>query len=369
MNGDTILVDGDQGIVHLRPEDTVAKAFREKIEMLHDAQQAYAALRDKPARTRDGTTVSLYMNAGLMADLPSLPKCGAVGVGLFRTELQFLVRTSIPRRDELAASYSRILDSAREKPVVFRTLDIGSDKVLPYMKRADEPNPALGWRAIRVGLDRPGIMRMQVQALLRGAKGRPLQIMFPFVTESGEFEAGRDLVLHEVARERTLGRTVPRELRIGAMLETPSLAYAPDRFFQLADFISVGGNDLKQFFFAADRENERVRRRYDMLSTCFLDFLEHIVHRCGAHGTPLSFCGEDAGRALEALSLAAIGFRSLSMRPASIGPVKALLRQVDLGAVRATVEAARSSGLSSVRQSLEGLLRDAGISPAGARGL
>ena len=169
LNGDPILVDGDLGHVHLRPEETVAKAFREKVDMLHEAQAAYAALRDKPATTRDGVTLQLHMNAGLMADLPSLPKCGAVGVGLFRTELQFLVRSSVPKRAELAALYARILDSARDKPVVFRTLDIGSDKVLPYMKRADEPNPALGWRAIRVGLDRPGIMRMQVQALIRGA--------------------------------------------------------------------------------------------------------------------------------------------------------------------------------------------------------
>ena len=339
LNGDAILVDGDQGHVHLRPEETVAKAFREKMDMLHEAQAAYAALRDKPATTRDGVTLSLYMNAGLMADLPSLPKCGAVGVGLFRTELQFLIRTTVPKRAELAALYSRILDSARDKPVVFRTLDIGSDKVLPYMKRADEPNPALGWRAIRVGLDRQGIMRMQVQALLRGSRGRPLSIMFPFVADATEFEAGRALVLDELARERQLGHTVPGELKIGAMLETPSLAFAPDAFFHLTDFISVGGNDLKQFFFAADRENERVRRRYDMLSLSFLAFLEQIVDRCHEHGTPLSFCGEDAGRPLEALGLAAVGFRTLSMRPASIGPVKSLLRQVDLSCARGAIDA------------------------------
>jgi phosphotransferase system enzyme I (PtsP) len=361
VSGDPILVDGDQGVVHLRPEETVAKAFREKVDMLHEAQAAYAALRDKPATTRDGVTLSLHMNAGLMADLPSLPKCGAVGVGLFRTELQFLVRSSVPKRSELAALYGRILDAARDKPVVFRTLDIGSDKVLPYMKRADEPNPALGWRAIRVGLDRPGIMRMQVQALVRGARGRPLTIMFPFVTECREFEAGRTLVLSEVERERERGHPVPRELRIGAMLETPSLAYASDGFFARADFISVGGNDLKQFFFAADRENERVRRRYDMLSLSYLAFLEHIVTRCAETGTPLSFCGEDAGRPVEALGLAAMGFRNLSMRPASIGPVKALLRQVDLAAVRRVIEDARAAGAPSARPAIDALLSEAGI--------
>ncbi|HET9067881.1 MAG TPA: phosphoenolpyruvate--protein phosphotransferase, partial [Amaricoccus sp.] len=363
MNGDTILVDGDLGHVHLRPEENVAKAFREKMDMLHEAQAAYAALRDKPATTRDGVTLGLYMNAGLMADLPSLPKCGALGVGLFRTELQFLIRSTVPKRSELAALYSRILDAAHDRPVVFRTLDIGSDKVLPYMKRADEPNPALGWRAIRVGLDRQGIMRMQTQALIRGAKGRALQVMFPFVTDATEFAAARKLVLDEMIREQSLGRTVPSELRIGAMLEVPSLAYAADGFFELADFISIGGNDLKQFFFAADRENELVRRRYDMLWTSFLDFLEHIVGRCTPHGTPLSFCGEDAGRPLEALALAAIGFRSLSMRPASIGPVKALLRKVDLAGARAVIDATRCAGEPTARPALEAWLQESGLLP------
>jgi phosphotransferase system enzyme I (PtsP) len=361
LNGDPILVDGDQGLVHLRPEENVARAFREKIEMLHEAQAKWAALRDKPATTRDGVTLQLYMNAGLMADLPSLPKCGALGVGLFRTELQFLVRTSVPKRAELAALYARILDTAGPKPVVFRTLDIGSDKVLPYMKAADEPNPALGWRAIRIGLDRPGIMRMQLQALLRGARGRPLSIMFPFVAEAGEFETARGQLLRVAAREAALGHAPPAALRIGAMLETPSLAFAPERFFRLADFVSIGGNDLKQFFFAADRENELVRRRYDMLSFAFLDFLAAIVARCAATGTPLSYCGEDAGRPVEALGLAAIGIRALSMRPASIGPVKALLRQADLSAARAALDAARAEGAASARPALEAWLATAGL--------
>jgi phosphotransferase system, enzyme I, PtsP len=358
QNGDRILVDGDQAIVHLRPEESVARAFREKIEMLAEAQEEYAALRDKPALTRDGEAVVLQMNAGLMADLPSLLKCGAEGVGLFRTELQFLVKSTVPRRGELAALYNRILNAAGEMPVVFRTLDIGSDKVLPYMKRPEEPNPALGWRAIRVGLDRKGIMRMQLQALIRGSQGRPLQVMFPFVAETSEMEAAREILTTVLRRERELGHEMPRTVRVGAMLETPSLAYAPDRFFDLVDFVSIGGNDLKQFFFAADRENELVRRRYDSLSTSFLAFIEHIVIRCREHDMPLSFCGEDAGRPVEALALVAIGLRRLSMRPASIGPVKALLRQVDLGEVRAVIEAARTEGLCTIRPALEAWLEE-----------
>ncbi|WP_413876401.1 phosphoenolpyruvate--protein phosphotransferase [Albidovulum sp.] len=349
LNGDAILVDGDQGVVHLRPEDTVAAAFRDKIAMQAAAQSRYAGLRDLPAEAKCGTRIALHMNAGLMADLPSLAGSGADGVGLFRTELQFLIRAHVPKRSELAAIYSSVMDAAKGKRIAFRTLDIGSDKVLPYMKRVDEPNPAMGWRAIRVGLDKPGVMRMQLQALIRAAKGRPLTVMFPFVAEMGEFDRARQMLLDEIERERQLGHALPASLEIGAMLETPSLAYAPDAFFEMCDFISIGGNDLKQFFFAADRENEAVRRRYDMLNTSFLRFISHIVGRCTASDTPLSFCGEDAGRPIEALCMAALGIRTLSMRPASIGPVKHLIRHVDLTELRGVIEAECAAGAANVR--------------------
>ena len=229
LNGDHILIDGDQGIVHLRPDETVAAAFRDKIAMQAQAQERYASIRGKPAEALCGTRINLHMNAGLMADLPSLDSCGAEGVGLFRTELQFLVRNQMPRRSELSALYGRVLDAAHGKRVVFRTLDIGSDKVLPYMKPNDEPNPALGWRAIRVGLDKPGVMRMQLQALLRAADGRPLTVMFPFVAQYEEFRAAKAEMDKALARERILGHAIPATLEIGAMLETPSLAFAPER--------------------------------------------------------------------------------------------------------------------------------------------
>jgi len=357
LNGDHILVDGDQGLVHLRPEDAVASSFRDKIAMQAQAQERYTSIREKPALTRDGETVALHMNAGLMADLPSLSSSGAEGVGLFRTELQFLVRNKMPKRSELSALYARVLDAAQGKRVVFRTLDIGSDKVLPYMKPNDEPNPALGWRAIRVGLDKPGVMRMQLQALLRGANGRPLTIMFPFVAQFDEYRAARAEVDKAIARELRLGHALPDTLEVGAMLETPSLAFAPQKFFDEVEFLSIGGNDLKQFFFAADRENERVRRRYDTLNVSFLSLLEKIVERCAISNTPLSFCGEDAGRPIEALCLAAIGLRSLSMRPASIGPVKSLLMRSDLGAVRKIISDARHRGDQSVRPAVMEWLR------------
>jgi len=357
LNGDYMMVDGDQGIVHLRPDDTVVAAFRDKMAMQAQAQQRYASIRDKPAITECGTTIALHMNAGLMADLPSLDSSGAEGVGLFRTELQFLVRNQMPRRMELADLYARVLDRAGDKRVVFRTLDIGSDKVLPYMKPNDEPNPALGWRAIRVALDKPGMMRMQLQALLRAANGRPLSIMFPFVAQYEEFTAARAEMDKAIARETVLGHALPSRLEIGAMLETPSLAFAPQKFFEEVEFLSIGGNDLKQFFFAADRENERVRRRYDTLNVSFLTFLQGIVERCASTKTQLSFCGEDAGRPIEALCLAAIGLHSLSMRPASIGPVKHLLRRCHLGEVAQVIAEAGDRGDQSVRPAVMDYLR------------
>ena len=350
LNGDLILVDGDQGIAHLRPDDSVHAAFKDKLEMQTRAQERYASIRDLPAEDKSGTVISLQMNAGLIADLPSLKGSGAEGVGLFRTELQFLVRNQMPKRSELSAIYARVMNAADGKRVAFRTLDIGSDKVLPYMKPNDEPNPAMGWRAIRVGLDKPGVLRMQLQALLRAAAGRPLSVMFPFITLLEEYRAARAEMDKAIAREIKLGHPVPDDLKVGAMLETPSLAFAPDAFFKEVDFISIGGNDLKQFFFAADRENERVRRRYDTLDVSFITFLKQLIERCDAAGKPLSFCGEDAGRPVEALCFAALGLRTLSMRPASVGPVKHLIRRVDLREVRAIIDKAMADGEQSVRR-------------------
>jgi phosphotransferase system enzyme I (PtsP) len=225
------------------------------------------------------------------------------------------------------------------------------------MRRIEEENPAMGWRAVRFGLDKPGVMRMQAQALIRAAAGRNLTVMFPFIAQLQEYHDARELFLREVERERRMGHILPTDIKIGAMLETPSLAFSPAQFYKEADFISIGGNDLKQFFYAADRENERVRRRYDTLNVSFLSLIEQIVNRCAETETPVSFCGEDAGRPVEAVCFAAMGLRALSMRPASIGPVKSLLRRVNLDEARAVIDAARASGEQSVRPAVMDWLR------------
>ena len=357
LNGDHVLVDGDQGIVHLRPDDNVKNAFSEKIAMQSKKLERYQKLKDVPAVSKDGITINLMMNAGLMGDLPSLENSGAEGVGLFRTELQFLARNSIPKRGELAALYSRVLDAAGQKKVIFRTLDVGSDKVLPYMRPTDEPNPALGWRAIRLGLDKPGIMKMQLQAFFRAANLRNISIMFPMIAQFGEFIQARELLKTVLENERKMGHSIPKNVEIGAMLETPSLVFAPKQFFELADFISIGGNDLKQFFYAADRENERVRKRYDTLNVSFLNLIEQIVIRCEETSTPLSFCGEDAGKPLEAVCLLAMGIRTLSMRPASIGAVKALIRDINIIELRRVIDQALVSGEQSIRPKVESWIK------------
>ena len=339
--GDPIIVDGDTGQVHIRPETAIQDHYRGKMALAAEARDLYRAQTYLPAETLDGHNISLKINAGVLADLPSLELSGAEGVGLYRTELQFMLRSRMPGRDVQASLYSRVMDAARGREVIFRTLDIGSDKLLPYMPREQEPNPALGLRAIRVGLDRPLLFRMQMQALIRGAKGRALSVMFPMVTEASEYFTARAQFEAEVDRLESLGHPRPERLQIGLMFEVPALIHAPDRLYREADFISVGGNDLQQFFFAADRENEGVWNRYDMLNLSFLGFLSQIVARCATNGTRLSFCGESAGRPVEALVLSAIGFRELSIRSGSIGPVKNAIRHIRLEDVQAALSVAR----------------------------
>lgn len=353
LNGDDIIVDGMQGLVHLRPDENVVSAFNDKIAMHAEAQKRFHSIRTLPAESQCGKKIKLYMNSGLIADLPSLQSSGADGVGLFRTELQFLVQSAMPKREELVQSYSRVMHAAGDKPIIFRTLDIGSDKILPYMRKVDEPNPALGWRALRVGLDKKGIMKMQVQALIRAAAGKTLRIMFPLVSHYDEFKAARAEIMRTLQGEKKLGHKVSNALKIGAMLETPSLAFAPDAFFEEVDFISIGGNDLKQFFFAADRENERVRKRYDVLDSGFLNFLRIIIKRAKKAKTPLSFCGEDAGKPLEALCLTAIGINQLSMRSASIGPVKAAIRGNNLDEIAGIIDDIDKKEGGSVREQVK----------------
>ena len=348
-NGDKIILDAEQGLAYLRPDKTILEIYTSKLKLRNKAKKTFLASKNLETKTLDNKKIFLMMNAGLMADLPSLDDSGADGVGLYRTELQFLISNKVPKRAEQAEIYCKVLDSAGANPVFFRTLDIGSDKILPTITPEIEPNPTLGWRAIRLTLERSGVFKMQVQALIRGAKGRNLNIVIPLVTEINEFLKAKDIILDEINREKKRNRIVPNLIKIGAMLEVPSLVFAPNLFFKSVDFLMVGGNDLKQFFFAADRENEKVRKRYDMLSTSFLSFLKLIVKKSEKYKLPLSYCGEDAGKPIEALVLCSLGFKTLSMQPNCIAPVKSLLRNIKLSEIKQIVEFALEANYETVR--------------------
>ncbi|MGA0607536.1 phosphoenolpyruvate--protein phosphotransferase [Phenylobacterium sp. VNQ135] len=355
--GDSVVVDAESGEAYLRPRPDVVKAIQTRIDVRRLRKAEFAKLRDTPAFTRDGVKITLLMNAGLDVDLEAMDEAGAEGIGLFRTEFQFMVSEEMPRLTAQTQLYDRVMDAAGDRPVTFRTLDLGGDKVLPYLEAEREDNPALGWRAIRMGLDRPALLRMQLRALIAAARGRPLRIMFPLVASCDEFRAARALVDTEVAWALRRGRPAPSRLDVGAMIEAPSLIWHLDALLPMTDFVSVGTNDLMQYLFAADRGNPRVADRYDMLSPPALRALEAIQRACAETGTPVSICGELAGRPLEAFTLVALGFERLSMSPAGIGPVKQMVLSCDREAARRGVSALLKSGAGSVRNEIETLAR------------
>jgi phosphotransferase system enzyme I (PtsP) len=355
--GDPVIVDAESGEAYLRPRPDVVAALQTRLGVRAQRRAEFARLRDTPAFTRDGAKITLLMNAGLAVDLDSLAETGAEGIGLFRTEFQFMVSEDLPRFNAQAALYARVLEAAGDLPVTFRTLDLGGDKVLPYLEAEREDNPALGWRAIRMGLDRPALLRLQLRALIAAARGRPLRIMFPLVASVDEFRAARALVDHEVVWAQRRGRSAPSRLDVGAMIEAPSLIWHLDALLPMTDFVSVGTNDLMQYLFAADRGNPRVSERYDPLSPPALRALKRIQEACVETGTPVSVCGEMAGRPLEAFALVALGFDGLSMPPAGIGPVKQMVLSCDREAARRGMEALLKATQGSVRGELETLAR------------
>ena len=349
-SGDTIIVDANEAQAYLRPDPMVAAALKGRFEAQSAEQLLFAATKDAPSQTLDGQTVQLFLNAGLAIDLEQLEATGAAGVGLYRTEFQFMIADSLPRLDAQTALYTEALDLAKGRPVTFRTLDLGGDKVAAYMPTEREENPAMGWRAVRMGLDRPGLSRYQLRALVRAAEGRLLRVMFPLVAVVDEFYRARDLLEKELAWARSNGRHGPSQVETGVMIEAPALAWDTATIAKDADFLSIGTNDLMQFFFAADRGTAKVADRYDILSRPALTFLKHI---CDAAGdTPISICGEHAGRPLEAMAMIGLGYRRLSMPAAGIGPVKRMLMSLHSQDFAQTLMQLLQKGDENMRHSL-----------------
>lgn len=355
--GDQVIVDGETGEAYLRPRPDMLAAVQSRMEVRSQRQAEFAKLRDVDAVTLDGQRITVLTNAGLAVDLENLNETGAEGIGLFRTEFQFMVSEELPRLDSQTALYKLVLDTAGDRPVTFRTLDIGGDKVLPYLETEREENPALGRRAIRLGLDRPGLLRLQLRALLAAGAGRELRVMFPMIATVDEFRAARELVDVECEWARRRGRELPALLRVGAMIECPSLLWHLDALLPLTDFVSVGTNDLFQYMFAADRTNPLVSDRYDPMSPPALRALAEIQRKCADTGTPVSVCGELAGRPLEAFALLTLGFTRLSAPAGGVGPVKRMILSADLTAARRAMTGLLGSSAGSIRGELESLAR------------
>lgn len=362
--GDLLLLDADGGHVTTRPQPAVVDAFEARFAKSKERQAAYAKLRDVEPFTRCGTRITVMMNAGLRDDMPGLSLTGADGVGLFRTEFQFLVSATLPARERQTRLYRDVLDAAGDKPVVFRTVDIGGDKVLPYLRHNDgetEENPAMGWRALRVALERGGLLKVQARSLLEAAAGRTLNVMFPMVTEPWEFDAARAVFEAQLTYLKGQKKPLPEAIRYGAMLEVPALAEQLDVLAPKLSFLSIGTNDLTQFLFAADRANPKLAERYDWLSPAILRFLKRVIQGVAGHDVDVTVCGEMGGRRLEALALLGIGIRRLSITPASVGPIKELIRKVDLEEIGGAMNGWLMSPPRDLRSALIAWAQERGI--------
>ena len=356
--GDSVVVDGDSARVFVRPGEDVQQTFKDALKAKTAQAQAYDAHKDLPARTLDDVEITLSINAGLLIDLRRMHETGASGIGLYRTEVPFMVRPEFPNVDEQEAIYREILAGAEGKPVIFRTLDVGGDKVLPYWEPGDEENPAMGWRSIRISLDRPAMLRQQLRALVRASAGQELRIMFPMIAQVSEFVAAKSLLDMELTRHAARGLEAPTRVITGSMLEVPALAFQLKALLRHSDFVSVGSNDLMQFLFASDRGNARLAGRYDTLAPAVLSLLRAVVSECDEAGKPVSLCGEMAGSPLDAMALVGLGFRNLSLVPSSIGPVKAMIRSLELHSLEQFMRSISGLDRRSFRELLRGFALD-----------
>ncbi len=359
--GDRLIVDGAHGVVYVRPGDDVVDAISTLVAATRAAEIRHAGLRDLPAVSLDGISVSLNLNAGLLVDLAQLDRTGADGVGLYRTEIGFMVRPRYPTVAEQTLMYRQVLAIADSRPVVFRTLDAGGDKRLPYLPSDEDENPAMGWRAVRMTLDRPALLRQQLRALLLASAGRPLSLMFPMVSEVAELIRAREVLEFELRHLAQAGEAAPETLRVGAMIEVPALLHQMPALLSRVDFLSVGSNDLLQFLFAADRGSPRLAGRYDPLSPAVLAVMARLALDAGRAGVPITVCGEMAGRPLEAMTLIGLGFSSLSMTAGALPPVKAMIRSLEVGPLSSYLSRLIDAPDRSVREKLRAYAADHGI--------
>ena len=349
---ETVIIDGEKGEIFIRPTEDIQNIYSIRMKMSQTLKTEYKSIKDKKGITLDGKRIELNMNAGLVMELNQLEESGADGIGLFRTELQFLISETLPKMEEQKIFYRSVLDAAKGKKVIFRTLDIGGDKILPYMTAPKEENPALGWRAIRVALDRPGLLRLQLRALIHASENNELSVMFPMIAEFDELMQAKELLSKEISRMKKFNKLLPKKISIGSMLEIPSLIWQFDILLPEVDFISVGSNDLMQFLFAADRGNSAIVDRYSILKPSALRFLKQAVDKCNEFRVPIHICGDISGKFSYVLALLGLGFRSFSLTPADIGPIKKIVRSLHLGDLEKFMNSQLKTDLLAIENNL-----------------
>lgn len=361
QNGQLVAVDGNEGFVYINPSPQVVEKFEKQIVEKAVLQKKLLQLRDLPAKTLDGVSMGLFVNVGLPFDFDYIESTKADGVGLYRTEIPFMASESMPDVEKQVSYYKELLDKCGNKKVIFRSLDVGSDKLLPYWAYGGEANPAIGWRSIRITLDRRAILRKQIRAFLQATEGKELNVMFPMIADLAEFEDAKETLMIELEKEKNRSQPVPKKVNIGLMVEVPSVIFQLDEILKKADFISVGTNDLAQFVFACDRGNPRISERYDVLSAPFLSVMKTIVDKADAAGVYCSVCGEMASNPIEAMALIGLGYRNLSSNGSSFWRVKSMVRSMKVEEVADYVGVLLKSTRSSLRAQLNAYAYDHGI--------
>lgn len=360
-DGQLIAIDGNEGYLYTSPSKSLQQKFNAKKIEKEQFQKKLEELKDKPSITKDKTKINLYINVGLSFDLDYIDSTNCDGVGLYRTEIPFMASDVMPDVSRQFGYYKDLMDRAGDRKVIFRSLDVGSDKLLPYWSNSGEENPAIGWRSIRITLDRRAILRKQMRAFLRAAADKELNVMFPMISNLSEFEEAKETLLIELGKEKKKSSAIPKKVNIGIMIEVPSVIFQLDALLEHVDFVSIGTNDLAQFIFACDRGNPRLSERYDVLSAPFLTMMHEIITKANKHGVYCSVCGEMASNPIEAMALIGLGYRNLSMSGSAFGKIKTMVRSLNVEDVSDYVQTLLKSQKRTLRPQLISYAHDHGI--------
>ena len=351
-SGEVIAVNGQEAVVYTHPSETLINEYRKKSVSLKKVFADLQALSTKPTVTLDGLKINLAMNYGLDLDYEYIKPTNCDGIGLYRTEITFMSADKMPDVESQERQYKRLFDALGNKKIIFRSLDVGSDKFLPYWGEIKEDNPAIGWRSIRITLDRRAILRQQIRAMLRAAVDKELNVMFPMISTVQEFLDAKETLLLEYEREKQRGKPTAKNVKVGIMIEVPSILFQLDEILQEVDFVSVGTNDLYQFVYACDRGNPRLSERYDVLSAPFLKLMKTIVDKANQYKVYCSVCGEMAGNPLEAMCLIGLGYQNLSVSGASYANIKKMIMSMRYEDVSDYVKSLLKSNKTSLRPQL-----------------